>query len=143
MSRFEGPRGTVFHYNADMKGGVQVSAPRGGHAITIPAEDVLAFVADIQESQEGPTFRSLVERLLKNASFYYTAIEIDTHDRTNPLDGESWEKEALALMAGIEPAGEKIRTSYVCHDHARAGDLPLVCVECSRPADAVRDEVVQ
>ena len=46
MRTTRGPRGTFFHYNADGSGGVQITHPTNGNSLTVPAEDVIHFVAE-------------------------------------------------------------------------------------------------
>lgn len=83
-------------------------------------------------------FEDLVRRLLKGASFYTSAIELDQYGE-DPVDGEKWEKEARALIATGEA---DVRESYRCHDHVEDGDHPLICSICSKPADAVHRVIV-
>lgn len=52
---FKGPEGTLFNYNADLSGNVQIFIPRnrmeitdrdGSGYVNIPGKDLLAFVAE-------------------------------------------------------------------------------------------------
>lgn len=47
MSRsYEGPKGTVFQFNSDRAGGVQITTSMG-NSVTVPAEDVLGFASEL------------------------------------------------------------------------------------------------